>query len=181
MAQKKPWYQSTKRNPVSGHDVYQDDKGRNILYVKSTGCGYVIAKKDESNFTLYHNRYLLVLIGILLAVNFMADLKTCLIIGAIAAVWLEYRYRKNWLPSLTCITNFKPEKKQTFLQAVVEEGNKWKCGLLAILYLLFGILMVVNGYQLNSAWYILAGDYVLLAITVYISFNYVQAFFAIHS
>lgn len=138
-----------KSSIVSGRNIYQDEKGRNILYNKNTGIGYLIQAKDEKSFSLYKNRYLYVIIGIILAVNFLANLWVCLGVGALFAIFLEYRYRAKFIPSLVQITNFKPYENLTFIDQMVKNGNPNKILLSGILYIAFAILLVINGLQME--------------------------------
>lgn len=138
-----------KNSIVSGRNIYQDEKGRNILYNKNTGVGYLIQEKDERAYNLYKNRYLYVLIGIILAVNFLADLWICIGVGVLFALFLEYRYRAKFIPSLVQITNFKPYENLSFVDQMVKNGDKNKILLSGILYIVFAILLVLNGIQMK--------------------------------
>ncbi|MEG0077873.1 hypothetical protein [Anaerorhabdus sp.] len=138
-----------KNSIVSGRNIYQDEKGRNILYNKNTGVGYLIQAKDEKSYNLYKNRYLYVIIAVILAVNFLASLEICVVIGILFALFLEYRYRTKFIPSLVQITNFKPYENLTFIDQMVKNGNANKILLSGILYIAFAILLVLNGIQME--------------------------------
>lgn len=138
-----------KKISISGRNIYQDEKGRNILYNKNTGVGYLIQDKDEKSFNTYKNRFLFVIIGVILAMNFLAEPIVCIGAGIILAAFLEFRYRKKFLPSLVQITNFKPYKNVTFIDQIVNSGQTNKVLLSAVLYVVFAILLVLNGIEMK--------------------------------
>lgn len=148
---------NNKKNSISGRNIYQDEKGRNILYNKNTGIGYLIQDKDERQYNLYKNRYIYIVIGVILAMNFLATPIVCIVIGLIAAAVFEYRYRKTYLPSLVQITNFKPYNNVTYLEQLINSGQKNKVLLFGVLYSVFAILLIINGIemQLNNVMLIL--------------------------
>lgn len=138
-----------KKTNVSGRNIYQDEKGRNILYNKNSGIGYLIQEKDERSYNMYKNRYVYVIIGVILAINFLADTWVCIGVGLLFAGFLEYRYRRNFLPSLVQITNFKPYKNVSLIDQIVNSGQANKVLISSILYVLFAVLLVLNGIQMK--------------------------------
>lgn len=140
---------NNKKSNISGRNIYQDEKGRNILYNKNTGTGYLIQAKDERSYTMYKNRYVLVLIGFILAMNFLAPPLICAGVSVVVAAILEFRYRRNYLPSLVQITNFKPYKNVTLLDQIVNSGEKNRVLISGILYILFAILLIINGIEMK--------------------------------
>lgn len=161
---------------IAGFNVYKDDKGRNVLYQKSTGTGYILQSKDRSAFTLYHNRLAMAVAVFMLLTAITNNWQMSLLVGIVLYALLEFRYRKSFLPSLSRIDNFKPAEKHTMVKALVEMNNKPRTLLLAVLYLLFGILLVIYMYQQNRDMMIIIGSYVVLAGCVYMSVNYFIAF-----
>lgn len=138
-----------KKNNISGRNIYQDEKGRNILYNKNTGIGYLIQEKDERAYSMYKNRFVIVLIGVILALNFLAPPAICVGGGVITAGVLEFRYRKIFLPTLVQITNFKPYKNITLIEQMVTSGDKNKVLLYGILFILFAVLLIFNGIEMK--------------------------------
>jgi hypothetical protein len=143
----------------------------------SSKCGYIIKPKDENGFALYHNRIAIVIAVVMIGLSFNADWRLMILIGVVFYALLEWRYRSNYLPSLTCITNFKPEKKRTRIQCLVDDHNPLRSTSLAIAYMALGILMVINGYQIGANVWMLACDYVVLVFCVYMSLQYIIALF----
>ncbi len=141
--------QHNKKNIISGRHVYQDDKNRNVLYIKQHNCGYLIQEKDEKKFQLYKNRYLYVLVGFILTANFLIDIRIGIVLGLLAIGILEFQYRRKFLPSLAQITNFKPYKKVSFIGKIQQSYSKDKILLLAFLYVALGVLLILNAIQLD--------------------------------
>lgn len=160
---------------VGGWNVYLSKDNQTIMYDSFSKNGYVILDKDTNNFTLYHNRLALSIALAMILISFMNDWKWPLLAGVVFYAVLEIRYRKFWLPTLVCIPNFKPKQKRGFIDGLVKANNPSRFILLAILYLTFGILMVVNGYQMNSSVTILVCDYAVLAACIYLAVCYVIA------
>ncbi|MFV0479918.1 MAG: hypothetical protein ACK5LZ_05045 [Anaerorhabdus sp.] len=143
MAQKKT------ARPLSGYNLYQDDRGRNILYIKRKELGYLIQEKDESKYFFYKNRFMYVFVAIILGLNFSIPPLVCVGVGIVALGLMEYQYRFKFLPTLTQITNFKPDKKRTFISSIQESHDKGRILLLAVLYILLAILLFLNARELN--------------------------------
>lgn len=160
---------NNKKRIIAGRNIYQDEKGRNIFYNKNTCIGYVIQEKDESQFLLYKSRFLYVAIGVILAVNFIANIYICLLVGAALLALLEYKYRAKFLPSLIQITNFKPYQTSSFVEQIVQKGDKPKSILTSVLYLAFAILLIINGIQMQLSDILMVGNIVIAAGAVYFS------------
>lgn len=158
---------SNKQKIISGKNIYKDDKGRYVLYIKSQNIGYVIQEKNQSMYTLYANRYAISILAGIFAANFNVPLLYCLLITIGLAAFLEYQYRNSFLPSLVHIANFKPTTNVTLLEAMVQENNKTRNLMLTILYPLFGVLMIVNGIQMQASPILIVGNIVVLLFALY--------------
>ncbi len=125
--------------------LHKDEKGRKILVNSKTNTGYLIQDKDEKKYRLFSNRYILSVILFVLFANFVKNIFVSCVIVALFLIALEYTYRSKFLPSLTTFKNMKAIKKVSHIDLIVEQGNKNKCLYLSILYLILGILIVING------------------------------------
>lgn len=172
---------NSKSRPIAGYNVYQDRKGQNIMYLRSTGCGYIVKDSDQQNFTLYHNRYALAVAVFMLLAYLFSSWKMPLAVAAVFAVILEIRFRKKWLPSLTRIEKYQPpEDKRSMVKALVEMNNRPRSLLLGILYLAFGILFVIDIFTISSGIVIKIGSFVVLAGCLYMSSVYFRAVAQMH-
>ncbi|NLC96130.1 MAG: hypothetical protein GX675_00955 [Erysipelotrichaceae bacterium] len=158
---------STKKKIIAGKNIYKDNKNRDVLYVKSKKNGYIIQEKDQSSYTLYSNRFYISIIAGILAANFNIPLIYCIIASIILAVFLQYRYQTHFLPSLVVISNFKPANKVSTLDAMVAEKDKKRNLTLALLYVLFGVLIVINGIQMKVSYLILFGNILICIAAIY--------------
>ena len=149
--------QQQKKRAV-GRNIYLDDKGRDIYYDRISKNGYIITEADMRKFYYYQNRYVLILIAIVLGYNFIASLQTCILIGVVAGVIAEWTFRKKFLPSLTMLVGFKPEKRIPPYQQIAQNDPKNKIILKAVLYMLLAVLLVLNAWieQLSSALFVLS-------------------------
>ncbi len=150
---------SNKQKIISGRNIYKDEKGRDVLYIKSQKTGYIIQEKNQGAYALYSNRYAIAIIAGILAANFNVRLLYSIFISIGIMAFLEYQYRFSFLPSLDHIKNFKPTTGHvSLMDAMIQENNKIKNLSLTILYPLFGVLMIINGIQMNVSPVIIAGN-----------------------
>ena len=152
-----------KNHIVAGRNIFLDDKGRTVLYVKSSKTGYVIQEKDKKNYNLYSNRYVLSFSGGVLASTFNIPILYCLAIILATVAFLEYRYRYHFLSSLVQLTNFTPKNNLSTLDSMVAANEKKKNLLLGILYFVFGVLIILNGLQMKVSSFVMGG-YIIVAI-----------------
>ncbi len=158
---------SVKTKIVSGRNIFKDDKGRDILYIKSKNTGYVIQEKDQKGYNLYSNRYVISVIAGVLAANFNIPVLYCIAISVALIAFLEYRYRTHFLPSLIQLTNFKPTKNISTLDALILEKDKKRNLTLAILYVALGVLIVINGIQMKVSPIIMIGNIIVCIAALY--------------
>lgn len=124
--------------------IYIDDKGRKIIYNNKTETGYVILPKDEKQYRLYSNRYIISFIIVILFSNFIHNFWIVGLIGILICGSLEYAYRMKFLPSLSRITHIKKGKTISHIDMIIEKSSKKRCLLLSISYAFFAILLLVN-------------------------------------
>lgn len=140
---------------VVGVNIYQDSRGRNVYYNRLTGDGYVISPANVSKYNFYAKRFILPLIAFALLSTMnvggyeLGIFRSALICGGLALA-MEYYFRFRFLKSLTTIPNFKPEKKQTHFQKIIEaHPEKPLLIVKSLLYLALGIVFVFYAYESN--------------------------------
>lgn len=136
--------------PVSGRHIYQDHLGRTAYYDKSSKLAYLIQEKDAKAYRLYSNRYLIALLIPILGINFAFPPLIGIGVGIAVALLLEYRFRRHFLPNLSVAKKFKLEKRQTVLEGLIHQENPKKTLSLAIAYVLFAILLFINGLMTTT-------------------------------
>lgn len=165
---------SNSNDEIAGLNIYKNDKGQTVMYVKRTGTGYLLKPSDRSAYSLYHNRIAIAIAVFMILASFVNSWKMPLIVGVILYILLEFRYRK-WLQNLSRIENFKPERRHTLAEAVAQSYTKPKAILLMVLYLAFGILLVVYMFMQKSSIVMIIGSFVVLAGCLYMAYNYLHA------
>ena len=66
MAQNKQKKVDKKSNNISGRNIYLDRQGQTVYYDPISKCGYIIDKKVEGKFFVYKNRFVLILMIMIL-------------------------------------------------------------------------------------------------------------------
>lgn len=160
---------------VGGWNVYLDRNGQTVMVDFITKSAYIIRPKNENSFTLYHNRIALAIALGMVLISFMNDWKIPLLASVFFFAILEFRYRRSWLPSLPIVKNFKPEKKIGFVDSLVASNKVSRYVMLFILYLAFGILLVINGYQIQASLTIMVINYCVLVGCIYLASCYLRA------
>lgn len=167
---------TTKKSVIAGYNVYLNEHKQKILLDPLTKVGYLVREDDYQRFNLYHNRWALAIAIGAIAYSITTKVSIGLLIGIAFGLFQEFRYRHSWLPSMTQYPNFKPKNKVTFIQGLLEQNKVWDCLLLGILYIAFGVLLVVNGYMIKSSTVILVLEYVIMAWTIFRGIQYFIAF-----
>lgn len=152
---------------ASGRNIYVDERGRDVYYDRFTKNGYLIQEKNLKSYFMYQNRFILVIIGIILGYNFLASLETCIIIGVIVAIIIEIMFRRKYLPSLITIQGFKPEKKLPVYKQIADGEARGKVILKTFLYLAMSILLVLNAYIEKLEFPMFALSVVVAIISLY--------------
>jgi len=160
-------------NHIRGISMYVDERNRDIYYDIFTKNGYIIDEKRAKKFNMFKNRFILVFMGAVLAVNFVFDLTMTIIISILALAALEYSFRFKFLTHCTMIPNFKKGKRAVF----DEHEDKPKEILRIILYLLFAVLIVANAYVSEFDTFMLAMSYIASVLAIFAairSFGYIR-------
>lgn len=153
--------------------MYVDERNRDIYYDIFTKNGYVIDEKRAKRFNMFKNRFILVFMGAVLAVNFVLDLNVTIILSVLALAALEYSFRFKFLAHCTMIPKFKKGKRAVF----DEHEDKPKEILRIVLYLLFAGLIVANAYISEFDTFMLALSYIASVLAMFAairSFGYIR-------
>ncbi len=168
------------KSHVNGISIYQDKHGRDVYYDRLTKDGYLILESNAPRFSFYQKRFLFPLIVFALLLNF--DFGSMHVgwveAGAVALITLlglEYFFRFKYLKTLTVIPNFKPEKKESFLKKVNRQNEPKILLLKGFLYILFGVLLLIYAYQLNSTGFDLIIMAVISGVVIIVGLTYLYA------
>lgn len=131
---------------LSGRNVYTDRRGRTIYYDRLSKQGYLIDKEHENRMLFFHNRFVILLFtAILCAGTFMTWVQAGLA-WVITMVLVEVYFRVSFLKKLEVVHDIDFTKKVSALQFIVDHKSRGKIMTLAVLYLAFSVLIVLNAY-----------------------------------
>lgn len=145
----------------TGLHIYEDNKGRDVYYDIFTKKGYVIQEKNRQTYSKYENRYLLVIILIILLCSITNMYLLSIIIGVVVAGVYEFSFRYKFLDGLVCLNNFKPDKKNSIIDQIASSGQKNKVIIKIVLYIALAVLIVLNGYRQNLSTLLMVICYIV--------------------
>ena len=135
---------------LSGRNIFVNNKGQTIYYVKSSRIGYVIPESEFNRFRMLQNR---IVIGAVAAIflSVFANVSYLMsgILGIAVYVFLEFVLRSKLLPKCTQFANFVPEKAKSTIEVMAQEDNK-RLILKIVLWFALSILLIVNLYTMKQ-------------------------------
>lgn len=138
--------QNSQYVPVTGRNIYVDDRDRTIYYNKKTKIGYVITQDKAPGYRTYAYRWGAGIGVIALFIAFELPLPLSIIFGLAVSLVLDYRFKHSYLEGLTQIRNFKPKEKMSYIETLAQEDEK-KIILKVVLYVALAILLPLNSIQ----------------------------------
>lgn len=134
-------------NSLTGRHIYRDEKGRVLHYNERTMTGYIIKAEHVVKYRQLSSRLLLGLLATLVTSTLFLDwginVFLSVPIGVAFYALLEYRFRKQFLPSLVKVEHFIPKEKPSMIESYAQRPSSTLM-IKAALLLAFGILMVVD-------------------------------------
>ena len=132
---------------LSGRNIYTDKRGRTIFYDMITKKGYLVDKKNENSAVFFKNRFVVILFAaILFGATFLTVLQA-VVAWAGMMVLSEFAFRWSFLKKLEPVTDVDFERRVSALQYIVENKEKGRVIVLAVLYLAFAVLIILNAYM----------------------------------
>lgn len=165
MAQNK----SNNTGNISGRNIYLDRHGQTVFYDWLTKKGYLIDKDNESKFYIYKNRYVLILMIIILCSEYFPGWVQAALAGIAICIVAELLFRFRFLRGLREAKKFDREKPLTMLKTVIDGKDKKRTILRVILYLAFAILIIVNAIMIEADIAIMALSIILGILSGYCS------------
>lgn len=161
---------------LSGRNVYTDKKKRTIYYDVLTKQGYLIHKQHENRMLFFKNRFVIILFAAILCAGTFLNWTQAVLAGAITAVLVELYFRLSFLKTLEVVDDVDFERRVSALQYIIENKSQGKVLALAILYLVFAVLIVLNAYmeQYSLGLNILSGA--LAVVGLYCSILHLVAY-----
>ena len=151
---------------LSGRNIYTDKKGRTIYYDFVTRQGYLIEKKSENSAQFYKNRLVVILFAAILFAGTFLTWIQAIIAWAVMMAVAEVMFRRSFLKKLEKVTDVDFEKRVSALQYTMENKEKGRIILLAVLYFALAVLVVLNAYmeKYSLELLILSGGIALVGI-----------------
>lgn len=151
---------------LSGRNIYTDKKGRTIYYDFVTRQGYLIDKKSENSAQFYKNRLVIILFAAILFAGTFLTWIQAIIAWAVMMAVAEVMFRRSFLKKLEKVTDVDFEKRVSALQYTMENKEKGRIILLAVLYLALAVLVVLNAYmeKYSPELLILSGGIALVGV-----------------
>jgi hypothetical protein len=152
---------STSVNEPVGLNVYIDSKGRTVYYSPFEKKAWYVPAFEYKKFNRYRSRYMIAIASLMLLTVLMKewfDLPLWIPIVISVGIWagLEYSFYK-FLHALQPVKHFSKEGFRHSYEIVMTEDDRKKVWIKCLLYLLLGVLIVVNAYMQNyDFWLILA-------------------------
>jgi len=135
---------------LSGMHIYEDEKGRIIYYQPRKMTGYIIKEENVKTYRTLSNRYIIAILAVLVLYIALGDeglpIWVCGVIGVGVLLLLEYRFHMVFLPSLAQLQHFIPKEKPGVVAALAQQQS-WRLICKALIYPVFGILLLVLFYQ----------------------------------
>lgn len=154
-------------NNISGRNIYLDQHGQTVYYDPFTKKGYIIDKKIENKFFIYKNRFVLILMAIILFSEYFPSWKHATITGVAIYLLAEILFRFKFLRSLRQTTKFSRETRQTMLKSIIASKDQKRTVLRIILYLAFSILIVLNAITIKADIAVMVVSVLLSIIAAY--------------
>lgn len=151
---------------IRGINIYVDDQDRYVYYDPFTKRGYLLLDKNIKQFYFYQNRYLYVIIALILFTGFIANVYASLGFGIMAVIVLEYLFRVRYLNSLTILGNFKPVNKASTLRRSLNPETRGKMLIKSFLYTALSVLLVINAYIEQYELWLFVGTCAVAVVTI---------------
>lgn len=132
-----------------GFFVYQNDKGQCVYSDLFTTGGYIISRSDYKKYQVYALRYILGVVIVALLSTLIA-MKPSIIVGVLTVIVGEILFRVKFLgKTCTYDPKFRKSEASSFLDKITKSSDPSKKLIKAILFVVFGVLIVINAYQQN--------------------------------
>ncbi len=141
----------TENPALVGLNLYTDPKGRLVYIQPFTKKAVYVAAYDQKKFIMYKRRYLVVLAALILLwtvlvsmfeISFWIPAVLCVLLWA----GLEFSFSK-FLGTMQPVKKLRMEDLTPTYEAQISEDEKKKYWVRAGLYMLLGVMLVMNAYQ----------------------------------
>lgn len=132
---------------LSGRNIYQDKKGRNVWYDWWTKKFLYIDKEDEQKLFIYKNRLAIVVFAAVLSVEFIFPTAMWAAVAAVCGlIAIEIYYRVKVFNKMHEAKNITKKDNVSHLETILKNKDKPKIIMLLTLYTLLAVLIIINTF-----------------------------------
>lgn len=156
------------QDQILGMNIYLDRKNRTVYYSPITRRAYQVPPSDFKRFRAFKARYVTVLAGFMVMLILCSDwMKLPLWVPIVLSlvIWgvIEYFYYR-FLNSLPPYPKFDKSKLKPSYEMSITREERNKAWLRIVLYVVVGVLLVINAYQLHYDFAMLAACYAAMIL-----------------
>ena len=148
--QKTPKKHNDQISELTGYHLYQDNKGRTLYHASfHKDIAYYIAPSDFRSFSVYQQRYFLSLAGgvlIMTLIDNFTNSSIYIAVGIAVVIWAVFQFKFKQFLQHCSTTRFDATKLTGSVEINARQPQS-RLILKAILFVLLGVLLVINAYQ----------------------------------
>ena len=153
---------------LSGRNIYQDKRGRNVWYDFLTKKFLYIDESDENKLFIYKNRLAIIVVAVILLYEYLFKTTTgAVIAGAFGLIAFEIYYRLKVFSKMKEAKGITKRDNVSHLETILKTKDKPKIIMLLILYTLLAVLLVVNTFLEDYSTAIILICYLIAAAGAY--------------
>ncbi len=165
--------------PLTGRHIYKDKKDRYYYYDTFTKQAFHIYPQDEKQYTLYSNRFLLVILAMILCAGYFLTWLQAIALGIGLCIVAEGLFRFRYLYKLQKCKLPESAVHKSLLDTLLEKKQPNRAVIKALLYLAFAILILINAYVTKAALALVFISALLSVAACYYAFINLMAFIKI--
>lgn len=154
-----------------GRNLYLDRKNRMIYVSPLLKEALYLPKYDYRKFNRYKSRFLVPVAAFMVLATTMSSwfsmpVWVSVVLALLIFAGMEFSFYR-FLRTLTVVKNFEKDKAVSTVDTVISSDMRTKCWLKIILYVLLGVLLVINGYQQHYDLWVLVCCWLAMAYCLY--------------
>lgn len=156
-----------------GRNLYFDAKHRMIYVSPLLREALYLPKYDYKKFNRYKSRFLIaiaafMILGTAFSEWFEWPLWISIVLSLLIFAGIEFSFYK-FQKTLTVVKNFDKAEATPTVNSVISPDMRAKCWLKIVLYIVLGVLLVVNAYDQHYDLWLLIACYVAMVYCLFIA------------
>lgn len=153
--------------------VFIDKHGRSLYYDHKTKVAYIIPNTDATKFKLYYYRFVVAVAAFVLSSNYFLIWYYALTASILLFFYLRWYFYHKLMANYAMIKNFDVNSIPTNRTPTETKG---KSILRMVLYLLLGILIILNAHMETYSIPVMIGSYVVAGFAFIRTFDLLRQF-----